>query len=279
MRRLPEFRPWLGVLVLLPMLALAEAMPAASTTAADEPPLLQVSVGGQVGQAGEQQWPVGTRLSEAVLHADVLPDAYVSGAAWLRTGLLAEQAGNKDFLLATLAQAAQGAQEKGKAELAGWLLQRRAGWQALPVTGRATLTLLDPRPLEIADRNPLLAAGDRIIYPQRPVDVRVSGAVQAECRLPFVGMATARHYLAGCAAGRFADRDWIYVIQPDGRVTKEGVALWNRDEQQPLAPGAVIYVPLDPRWLPKAARASFNDKAAAFLATQVPAPSTREAQP
>ena len=65
-----------------------------------------------------------------------------------------------------------------------------------------------------------------------------------------------------------ADRDSIYVIEPDGRVFVQGVALWNRSEAQVLAPGAVIYVPLRERAARKV-DATMNSDIAAFLATQV----------
>ena len=61
-----------------------------------------------------------------------------------------------------------------------------------------------------------------------------------------------------------------FVVQPDGTVFEQGVALWNRDKPLPLAPGAWLYVPFDRRAIAGAADADFNRDVATFLATQVP---------
>jgi hypothetical protein len=132
--------------------------------------------------------------------------------------------------------------------------------RAMPVTGRQLPALLDPRPLEISDQNHLLAEGDRIVYPLRPSNVRVLGAVQHACTLPLVPLQAARLYLPHCPLTAAADPDWLYVIQPDGRIQRQGIAMWNRDPGQSLAPGAVIYVPV---------RGAINDDITRFLATQL----------
>ena len=66
----------------------------------------------------------------------------------------------------------------------------------------------------------------------------------------------------------FADPDWLYVIEPDGRVFRQGIALWNRSAALALAPGAVLYVPFKPRAIEPAADADFNRDMARFIATQ-----------
>jgi hypothetical protein len=170
------------------------------------------------------------------------------------------------FDLASLQQRALAGDDQALAASSAAL---RSWIGSLPVTGRQAPALLDPRAVEVnAPENHLLAAGDELHYPLRPDGIRVVGAVQQACTLPLVPLQDARLYLASCALSDAADRDSLYVIEPDGRVFVQGVALWNRSEAQALAPGAVIYVPLRERAARKV-DATLNSDIAAFLATQV----------
>lgn len=230
---------------------------------------VQVQVTGLVNHPGAQSLPNGSRLSDAVLKADVLPDAYPLGAAWLRSSLYKTQTRWKAGLLYEVGLLRGQARLDGKPALAALATRLEQHWRAMPVTGRQRETLLDPRPLEISTENHLLANGDRIVYPSRPDTVRVLGAVKQPCTLPFVPMQAARLYRKACPLATAADADWLYIIQPDGSVTRQGIALWNRHGVQTLAPGAVIYVPVHPRDLPASVRDAFNHDAARFLSTQV----------
>lgn len=230
---------------------------------------VDVTVSGRVTQPGEQHLPAGARLSDAVLKADVLPDAYPLGAAWLRASLRDTQARWKAGLLYDVDVLRAQARLDDKAGLLKLATRLQSHWRTLPVTGRQREALLDPRPLEISTQDRLLGDGDRIVYPPRPTTVRVLGAVQQPCTLPFVPVQAARRYREDCPLADAASLDWLYIIQPDGRVTRRGIALWNRQEAQALAPGAVVYVPIDPGLLPDAVRSVFNDDATRFLSTQV----------
>jgi len=97
--------------------------------------------------------------------------------------------------------------------------------------------------------------------------VRVVGAVQKPCELPHVALQDAREYVRACAT-QMADRDVLYVIQPDGQVSELGIALWNESPPMVLAPGAIVYVPLDRRLVAGAADSVFNRELADFIATQ-----------
>ncbi len=236
---------------------------------------VNVQVTGRVAQPGPQTLPDGARLSDAVLKADVLPDAYPLGAAWLRASLRKTQTRWKAGLMYDVTLLRGQARLDGDTALTALASRLEKHWRALPVTGRQRGTLLDPRPLEISDRNHLLASGDRIIYPTRPDTVRVVGAVQKPCTLPLVPMQAARDYLPACTPAPAADKDWLYIIQPDGNVTRQAIALWNRHGTQPLAPGAILYVPVAPKLVPAPVRDSFNHDAARFLSTQVLSDTTR----
>ncbi|HEX7339845.1 MAG TPA: capsule biosynthesis GfcC family protein [Rhodanobacteraceae bacterium] len=230
---------------------------------------ITVTVTGRVAHPGALTLPAGARLNQAIAKADVLPDAYVLGAAWLRPQLHKKQLRWKLAALFDAGVLRGQARLDGRPALLALATRLQRAWQALPVTGRERKALLDLRPLEVSTRNHLLVAGDTIVYPSRPTTVRVVGAVKAPCVLAFVAMRKARVYRQSCPLTASASKDWLYVIEPDGSVSRHGVALWNRDAGQVLAPGAVVYVPLARSVLPKAVRDSFNTDAVRFLSTQV----------
>lgn len=230
---------------------------------------VKVQVEGRVSHSGTQTLPAGSRLSDAVLKAGVLPDAYPPGAAWLHMPLRETQLRWKAGLLYEVGLLHGQARLDNQPTLATLAARLERRWRSLPVTGRRRLQLLYPRPLQVSTQNHLLADGDRIVYPSRPTTVRVLGAVVHPCTLAFVPMQAARRYRSRCPLAAAADPDWLYIIQPDGRVMRRGIALWNRHGVQTLAPGAIVYVPLNPRVLPDSVRDTLNKDAARFLSTQV----------
>ncbi|WP_426702067.1 capsule biosynthesis GfcC family protein [Rhodanobacter sp. Col0626] len=230
---------------------------------------VQVETRGAVTHAGPHTLPDGAHLSDAALAAQPLPQAYMLGAAWLRPGLLESQQRLKAgvlFDLVSLQRHARVDDKQGLAAIAGTMHDWIAS-QA--ITGRQSPALLDPRVVEVnAPKNHLVAAGDRLYYPLRPATIRVVGAVLHACTLPLVPLQDARLYLAACVKSTAADLDSIYVIEPDGQVFVQQIALWNRDAPRVLAPGAVIYVPLRARTV-EAISPTLNSDIATFLATQV----------
>jgi hypothetical protein len=228
---------------------------------------VDVQVAGEVRQPGTLRLPAGSRFADAVLAA--MPDAQTSyplAAAALRAGAEPAQRRLKAGLLFDLHALAEA---KGIDPAMRQRLETLHAWVAsLPVTGRVT-GQLDPRRIEV-DRasNRVLASGDRFIYPPRPSTITVVGAVAQPCALAHEALRDAEAYLRDCAPDAYADRDTLFVVQPDGQVQRLGIAAWNRGALQSLAPGAVIYVPLDERLLRGQAE-TFNEDLAAFLATQV----------
>ncbi|WP_305805390.1 capsule biosynthesis GfcC family protein [Stenotrophomonas sp. YIM B06876] len=232
----------------------ASAQPQASS--------LQVIVEGAVQAPGPQDFAPDARYATAVLAARPTADAYVLGAALLRREALVLQRRLKAGIEHDLQQLAL------NEATAGFANQLASVVDAMPVTGRVT-ALLDPRPLELSTaHNRLLADGDRFIYPRRPTTVQVMGAVGNTCVLAHKPLQQARDYLRHCNVLPLADRDWLYVIQPDGNVQRIGIALWNRGQElAALAPGATLYVPLAAKWLGEV-DAGFNAQLASFIATQ-----------
>ena len=228
---------------------------------------IEVHVAGAVAHPGTLTLPDSARLSDAALGAGVRPDAYLLGAAWLRPSRMRNQIALKAGILYDLGALERAALGDGDAALVRTVRDLHAWIAKLPVTGREA-ALLAPRVVEAtAAANLPIAAGDTLFYPLRPGGVRVVGAVQAGCTLPLRALQSARAYVDHCALAAGADRDWVWVIQPDGRSYRQGVALWNLSGALPLAPGAVIYVPLA-RHVADRIDPALNHDVAAFLATQ-----------
>lgn len=255
-RATPAISLLLGVLACLPGFAMAT----------------QVEVKGAVNAPGLRQLSQHARLSDAALAAGVQMDAYRLGAAWLRPALLIGQQRLRAGLLFDIESVHLSALKEGQSELAELSASLGAWLQTLPATGRQA-ALLDPRAVEVTPAaNRPVAEGDVLYYPRRPTSIRVVGAVKQSCELPLVALRDARLYLEACPASRLADPDRIFVVQPDGRVFEQGIGLWNRSHPMPLAPGAVVFVPLNESSV-RGVAPDLNAELAAFLATQPPAQS------
>lgn len=252
--------------LLIAFLLLAASAGPVSADADTGPTGVQVEVTGAVQRPGRQALPAGARLSDAILAATPRSEAYLLGAALLRRSDALAQTRDKAGLLFDLETL--GRISRVSAAVADEARRLHDWLEPLPVTGRVR-SPLEPRLLEIdPGGNRVLADGDRVVFPHRPETVQVIGAVGRHCELLHRPLQGAAAYLADCRPSEAADRDWIYLVQPDGHVEQLGVALWNRSRAQPLAPGAVIVVPLAEREV-RVVNPGFNAQLAAFVATQV----------
>lgn len=248
----------------LPLGMIALLAIATSAPALGQAPALRATVEGAVQRPGVHEFPAGSRLADAVLAAMPDPRAYPLGAALLRREAEIAQTRARAGLLYDLQALQSHAQTADEVAAAARLRQWLAG---LPVTGRVP-NRLEPRALEADLReNRPLADGDRFLYPLRPDSIRVVGLVAQACELEHVPLRDAKAYLRDCPPAPVADRDWLYVIQPDGHVERLGISAWNRSASHPLAPGAVLYVPFSEREL-RDIDAGFNAALADFIATQ-----------
>lgn len=251
---------WLGLVLLL----------SASSVLAQSAASLRASAEGAVGHSGSAVYPSDARLSTVALAARVDLDAYLLGAAWLRPELERDQLRLHAGVVYELGAIRRAAMASGDDTLADAGVAFQRWFAGLPVTGRRTGVTLDPSRLEVTPSEDWpVHDGDRLFYPRRPSDIRVVGAVGKPCRLPQVATRDARRYLADCPRSPAADPDAIYVVQPDGVVFRQNVALWNRDPARVLAPGAWIYVPFAEKAIAGATDGRFNLDVADFLATQL----------
>lgn len=226
-----------------------------------------VTLQGDAAKPGRYSLQQGTRLHDVLLPAQVSPKAYLLGAAWLHGPLREAQTRLKLGVLFDLATLQRNALLDNQADLAALAARLSDKVQAMPVTGRK-VAQLDPVRVELnRGDNPYLSNGDVLLYPVRPTTVRIEGAVLGECELPHQPLQPAMNYLKDCPRHPGANPDLLFVIQPDGRVVQEGVAMWNETKAISPAPGARIYVPLRRSGLDDPTP-DLNAELAAFIATQ-----------
>lgn len=222
-----------------------------------------VSAFGNVKNAGEFSIPAGGRVSDLLIAARPSEDAYIPGLMFNRDQARLQQLRLRAGLLHDLSEMQRDANpdvKKAASTMARWLESHHA-------TGRVPQGS-DFRLLQVQPRsNPTLTTGDSLTLPTRPRTVRIIGAVAAQCQLEHIPLRNAQDYLRDCPTSTAADGNYVYVIQPDGKVQRIGAAVWNRADSQPVAPGGSLYIPFA---IPKASVIddNFNREFAAFIATQ-----------
>ena len=224
-----------------------------------------ISIGGAALQPGTYQWQEGARLRDAAVAGQVRADAWFLGAALLRESTLEPQQRLKAGVLFDLRMNSMHARATNNAGLLQLVERLSAQVTDMPVTGRVPAEL-NPFQLLISRNNQLLEPGDKLLYPTRPAQIRVMGAVQEDCELAFDPASTLKEYLRQCPTHAAAGADVVQVIQPDGRVQEVGIAHWNQQHAN-LAVGAIIYRPLATRAL-SPETPDLNRDMAALLATQ-----------
>lgn len=231
---------------------------------------VRVEIAGQVSHAGTLELPAQARLHDAASAAGVSQDAYVAGAGWYQARLLQPQQRLKAGIVFDLSLLAAGGAKRGRDQALANAAQTMLSWvSVLPVTGRRVAVKLDPDVLEISRHdNYLLESGDRLVYPSRPDTVRIEGAVVRPCALPQQALQDVRGYLAACPVSTVADKDIVYLIQPDGSILTLGIALWNRSAPTTMAPGSILFIPFAVHAVSQRGTSDLNGELAAFLATQ-----------
>ncbi|MEG8244074.1 capsule biosynthesis GfcC family protein [Pseudomonas paracarnis] len=226
-----------------------------------------VTVSGDVRSPGAFEVKPGTRLLDVLRDAQPNAESYWLGAAWLHQSLVEKQARLKAGVLFDLKLLQRGAlldDKSARGDLSARLYRQV---EQLPVTGRQ-VAVLDPIAVEAGfARNALLDDGDRLVYPARPSTVEVLGAVAQPCNVPYRALQEVRDYVRDCTILGDAERDELWLIQPDGQVRRVGVAAWNLEDGVVAAPGSRILVPIRSDDL-ETPTPDLNQQLAEFFATQ-----------
>lgn len=187
-------------------------------------------------------------------------ERYAPGLIWCVPAQRSSQAKLKNWLLvrlATMPPAAPGGNE-ARQRLADWL-------SSLPVTGRIPAAIPDARWLQgHPDQDPILAGDHVLSIPLRPSGITVITEAAERCVIAHRSGTEVLGYLQACQPGSANRVDHAWVVQPDGRVRRFPVAIWNRETQDEPAPGALIWAPpRDSDWPD-----DFSAMLTEFLATQ-----------
>ena len=137
--------------------------------------------------------------------------------------------------------------------------------KSLPATGRVSLPSANARWLQAHPKaDPVLEANQQLMIPSRPTSITMLRQDASWCTLPHRPGWNVNDYLKQCEPGRLTQIDWAWVVQPNGEVQQFGVATWNAEVQNELAPGALLWAP--------ARNSGWSDNVsnllAQFLATQ-----------
>jgi hypothetical protein len=146
-------------------------------------------------------------------------------------------------------------------------MQRLREWlRGMPVTGRVPIAFAEIRWLEVQPkRDPVLLPGHEVRIPGRPATITVVTEKGDHCQVAHAGGREGRDYLEACNVARSVD--WLWIVQPDGRVQRFGIAAWNNEPQDPPAPGAWLWAPSRGSGFSE----RFSERLARFLASQGPA--------
>jgi len=104
---------------------------------------------------------------------------------------------------------------------------------------------LDPELIRIQPSlNPLLDGRYLLSLPSRPDSVLTLGAVKQPINILWQERADTNYYLNQAQVTTDANKDYAWVIQPDGEVQKHSIAYWNYQHRD-IAPGAIVYLGID----------------------------------
>lgn len=108
---------------------------------------------------------------------------------------------------------------------------------------RVSLSVSYDKARFIEQNNPQLSEGNYLlVMKKRPTDYYVTGLVAGEEALTINPERCLGETLAGWRKSALASNDLVWIIQPDGKIMKYGIAYWNRDCHQ-VMPGSQIFFP------------------------------------
>jgi hypothetical protein len=233
--------PWIGALALVsPLHAIAEE---ATTLTPSSAIKLTPPSGARLGAWLTQN------------HSDLAAGMYAPGTMWLDIAEAENQAREKAALLIDISAATH-----NHPQLASQLGVLQEMLSNMPVTGRKRLFLQDPWLMQAhAGLEPMASPGDQWVITGRSDRVRVIQAQSPACDVKAEPARWAIDYLKACGVDMNTDTVWL--IQPDGEVTRLHVGAWNAQAQEAPAPGAWL-------WVPVMASDDMNRRVAKLVASQ-----------
>ncbi len=204
------------------------------------------------------------RMSAWLSSRTITANDYPLGLLWRVPGEEAVQARMRTDLLNRLTDS-PGADKDAIHRLHDWV----AG---MPITGRVPVSIVDADWLGAnPNHDPIILPEHSVFLPKRPRTITLLTSNGKRCQLKQESGFTARRYFAACVPDAINQVDWAWVVQPDGKVSRFGIAVWNLQKQDEPAPGAWIWVPLrKDKWTE-----AVSDELSTFLATQGIAPENK----
>ena len=229
----------------------------------------------EVQLAGEGIQPIriqladGARLAQLVtqLPGTIMGEVYWPASRISMPALDAQMQQEQADLVAALQQMMLSAESQHQPELAYNSRMVLQLLSSLTVAGRLDAQL-DPDWVRIrSELNPPLAGNYRLWLARRHPVVELYGLVSGADEVPLRPGQGVDAYLNSREFFSGADREWVYLCQPNGQVQRVPVAYWNRLHREPM-PGAALFVGFAEDALPTNL-ADLNRRIATLIAARI----------
>jgi len=230
---------------------------------------VEVQLAGEGIKSTRIQLADGARLEQLVtqLPGAIAGEVYRPASRISTPALDAQMQQEQAALVATLQQMMLSAESQHQPELAynsRMLLQLLS---SLTVAGRLDAQL-DPDWVRIrSELNPPLAGNYRLWLARRHPVVQIYGLSSGPDEVPLRPGQGVNAYLNSREFFSGADREWVYLCQPNGHVQRVPVAYWNRLHREPM-PGAALFVGFAEDALPTNL-ADLNRRIATLIAARI----------
>ena len=211
----------------------------------------------------------GARLEQLVTQLPGVSgtDIYWSASRISSPALDVQMQQEQAALVATLQQMMLSAESQHQPELAYNSRMLVQLVSSLTVAGRLDAPL-DPDWVRIrSDLNPPLAGNYRLWLARRHPVVQLYGLSSGPDEVPLRPGQGVDAYLNSRELFSGADREWVYLCQPNGQVQRVPVAYWNRLHREPM-PGAALFVGFAEDALPTKL-ADLNRRIATLIAARI----------
>ena len=178
----------------------------------------------------------GERLSDWLLRKPQDSDAFAFGLSWRvpREQTTQSFLQNELLLQMHLTKAANPREHYALARLIS----------GLGTSGLIPIPVPDARWLQAHPKaDPVLQADQRVALPKRAQTISMLRLDATVCTVPHRPGRRPVDYLKMCEPAQWRRIDRAWVIQPNGEIKDYGVASWNTQAQDELAPGALLWAP------------------------------------